>query len=121
MAYDLILRASIHPDYTDNLVTDFEKKIRGQIVKDKRRIFVQLFSYLYGYDFESLQRDILKQIVLDSHVSLSKAERAKMLRVALDAYHRWFSEDYSLLLNECHERIVSHKVMSAAGEDLPFV
>lgn len=75
----------------------------------------------HGYDYESLSRDTTKFIVMDVVPKISKLERSKLLRVMLECFSRYFGDDYSVLLNECADKIESHKIPQETGEDLPFV
>lgn len=84
-------------------------------------MFITLFTTLYGYDYESLSRDTTKFIVLGVVPKISRLERSKLLRVMLDCFSRYFGNDYSVLLNECADKIESHKVLAETGNDLPFV
>lgn len=122
LAMNLVTNALEHPDDIDNLVAGFEQEVSELVAKNKRQVFVELFVHLYGGDYERLQLDVLKQIVLDAPIVVTGTDRARLLRVALTSYGRWFPEDdYTILLNECYEKIKAYGVMEEAGCQLPFV
>ena len=108
----LIENISSNPDKEQELVDQFISETNKKIT---------LFTTLYGYDYESLSRDTTKFIVLGVVPKISRMERSKLLRVMLNCFSRYFGNDYSVLLNECADKIESHKVLQETGDDLPFV
>ena len=123
LARELIHNTKEHPDDIENLVDEFEKVLYKRILDNKRMIFIQFIASIYEYDYKSLERDVLKHIVLDTYtcIGISKKERVHMLRVALFAYRRWLGNDYSILLDECYDKIKVQETMEEAGDKLPFV
>ena len=117
----LIENISNNPDKEQELVDQFILETNKKIGRQHRNMFITLFTTLYGYDYESLSRDTTKFIVLGVVPKISRMERSKLLRVMLDCFSRYFGNDYSVLLNECADKIESHKVLAETGEDLPFV
>lgn len=117
----LIENIGSNPDKKQELVGQFITATNRKICRQHRHMFITLFTTLYGYDYESLSRDATKFIVLDSIPKVSRAERAKLLRVMLDCFNRYFGNDYSVLLDECADKCKNHRILQETGGDLPFV
>lgn len=110
----------------DAYIGDIEAKINKRYIdtlkRDKERVLKTWFVSLYNYDYEALQRDLCKCIVMNPNDEVSKEDRVNLLKALwLSCQHLFPYFDYSVLFDEINTVITSNKELEDWEEKPPFI